>query len=70
MNIYRIYRTDRIYYDEYDAIIVYAKDKAEGLSIGPEESTWTDKSNLEVEYLGSNTLVKNKGYILGSYNAG
>lgn len=76
MKLYKIYRTDRVNYDEYDAIVIVANNEADALKIRP--SLFTDIAIgewplgcLEVQYLGeaADDLEENT-IILASYNAG
>lgn len=72
MNIYLVYRTDDVQYDEYDSIVVYAKNKKDALKLIPGYGieTWAFSRNLGVTALGSNVLIKEPEIILASFNAG
>ena len=77
MKIYKVYRTDRINWDEYDSFVVYAKSPKEALEILNNEydpnhpySDWPSHKTVKVKYLGIAKPGAKAGEILGSYNAG
>ena len=79
MKIYLIERTDRIGYDEYDSIIVIAKDEAEALEYQPSgdkefsdySDSWTNTvDNIIVTLIGTATRGSKSGVVLASFNAG
>jgi len=73
MNIYLVYRTDNVEYDEFDAFVVIAKSEDEAKSellknYGGKWANWTDKN--KVKLIGTTDQYDKFTEILGSYNAG
>jgi hypothetical protein len=82
MRLYLVSRTDKIFYDEYDAFVVCAADNAEAMMTRPDNKTWEeaktenypcwvdDPMTLEVRYLGEADDTVELGIVLDSFNAG
>lgn len=84
MNIYKVWRDEPIYYDEWDAIIVAAPDVITAVRINPRGIIYTtddqfknwsdswchDKNNLLVQLIGQADPSIKMGVILTAYNAG
>jgi hypothetical protein len=74
MNLYLVKRTDGIGYDEYDAMIVAARNENEARTVDPAEWGWgcgVDSATLEVQRIGTAARgTANRTVILSSFNAG
>lgn len=78
LKIYLIRRNERIDYDEFDAIVVIAKDRKSALQITPypnEEDdnsmwAWAKPDKLTAEFIGYAKAGSKPGLVLGSFNAG
>jgi hypothetical protein len=80
MNIYRLTRNDRWSYDDYDSIIVIAKDEKAAVNISPDNKPvnwskprpcWVDSPILlDVELIGTAKEGVVECCILASFNAG
>ena len=69
MKIYLIERTDKIDYDEYDSVVVCAKNKKEALSLSTDK-LYSSISTLTYTKIGKAKKNQKKGIILASFNAG
>ncbi len=80
MNIYQLTRTDKVSYDEYDSMIVYANNETEALALSPDGgnvnwgknySSWaTNIDNIKVNLIGVAVEDVEVDVILASFNAG
>lgn len=74
MNIYLIERTDRISWNEYISIVVYAKTKKEALKMYPGTKThpWGGALNptFKCRRLGRAPMFTKRGIIVASFNGG
>lgn len=79
MNIYLVSRTGRVDYDEYEAIVVVAKNEEQARNIMPTGETnfirlsysWVrTPDDLDVELIGKAKSGYKPGVILASYIAG
>lgn len=72
MKLYLLSRTDDIDYDQYDAILVRAKNEEEARKLAAEHAGGTPWDGWTPENIKCE-IVSNKGVaevIIGSYNAG
>lgn len=75
MNLYKIDRTDRTDWDEYDSIVVRASSEEEALSMLKSKTSQfeefsgmkSDGSNVTIAQL---TYAGKPGLVIGSFNAG
>jgi hypothetical protein len=78
MNLYQVYRTDKIGYDEYDAMVVAADSDDEAFRLCDEESgcsgddyaTWAKPDHLLIRIIGTTLPDLEAGVIIASFNAG
>jgi hypothetical protein len=85
MKLWKIYRTDRVGYDEYDSAIVAAETEwaarcihpSEYIKLGWPNTDWTiengwvdDPALVNAEHIGESETIKKAGVILASFNAG
>jgi hypothetical protein len=76
MKLWKIRRTDRFGYDDYDAIVVAAETEEEALQIQPDGSCPEPEDeffypwsiSLSIEYLGEAKPELPSGLILSSFN--
>jgi len=75
MRIYLLERLDYVKYDQFGAMVVYAKSPKRALIVAKEKcgnlGVWTEDENIKVTYLGpASYLQKTEQFILGDFNAG
>lgn len=72
MNLYRVERTDRVGYDEYDSVVVAAESEDEARTIQPSEygGAWAPPDALDVDLIGIAKEGTERGVILASFGAG
>ena len=75
MNIYKLTRTDKWGYDDYDSLIVIAENEESAKLIPPiteyETTAWPNSPNLiDVELIGVAKPFSTAGCVLASFNAG
>lgn len=83
MNIYKVSRTDKIGYEEFDSFVTVAKDAESARNTHPRganknwDADWngwvpsSKKSSLDVVHIGTSNECYHKGeIILASFNAG
>lgn len=72
MKIYKLTRTDRVDYDEFDSIIVIAKNETNARKIKPSSTgTWSIDNHILCELIGTaSKSYKKEIMLLGSFNAG
>ena len=74
MHLFLVKRTDDLGYDEYDSMIVAARNENEARAMEPAEWGWgasVDPVTLEVQRIGTANRGTSAGtVILSSYNAG
>lgn len=71
MEIYKVFRTDYVAYDEYDGAIVVAKDEQHARELVAKAMPYgwadvVDDENISVELVDTSE----EGVVLASYNAG
>jgi hypothetical protein len=64
MNIYKVYRTDNVDYDEYDSAVVVAESEAQARELVPFAANDTEIVKVEIV---DNTVP---GVVVASFNAG
>ena len=69
MKIYLILSLDTVEYDNYDAIVVFAKSKKSAIKIA-RQRCYNFTENVECVYLGIAGKNNEEGEILSSFNAG
>ena len=81
MKLYRIWQEVNNDYDTYDSAVVAALDEEDARSINPESirfddyelmdsSSWTERENVKVEYIGEAADNIERSVICASFNAG
>ena len=81
MKLYRIWQEVNNNYDTYDSAVVAAQDEEDARSINPSSinfddlkfkdySTWTERENVKVEYIGEAADNIERSIICASFNAG
>ena len=81
MKLYRIWQEVNNKFDTYDSAVVAALDEEDARSINPESinfddwefkdySTWTERENVKVEYIGEAADNIERSVICASFNAG
>jgi hypothetical protein len=74
MNIYLVSRTDEVDFDEYDAMVVIAKDEQSAKDFTIKETrrdAWTlEESKLKVVLIGTANHGLKEKIVLDSFNAG
>lgn len=75
MNIYKLTRNDKWGYDDYDSLVVIAKDKRSAKLISPHSdyvtTAWPHSPSLiDAELIGIAKEGSVAGCVLGSFNAG
>jgi hypothetical protein len=70
MKIYKVYRINKIGWDEYEGAVIVAKNENQAREIAAAEmrdgTNWQDESTVKVEIVGN----KESGVVLSSFNAG
>lgn len=75
--IWLVSRKDRVGYDEFDAMVVFAETEEDALSMHPygvdygnSWSSWAERKDLTIQYLGKTDRKVGQEVILASFNAG
>lgn len=64
MNIYKVYRTDKVNWDEYDSAVVVAENEAQARELVPFNAS--DPETVKVEIVDDTVA----GVVVESFNAG
>lgn len=71
MRLFLVKRTDNVDYDQYDSLVVVAKNATRAKKLKPLDNDWTnDYKNLHVHEIGTASIDLGEGILLGSFNAG
>lgn len=65
MNIYKVYRTDEIGYDEFDEAVIVAKDEKQARQLSPFRNS-ENTETVKVELVNKNKA----GIVVASFRAG
>ena len=64
MKIYKVYRTDKVGYDEFDGAVVVAKDETQARELSPFDATNPETVKVEI------VSTRKAAIVLASFNAG